>query len=111
MAISGVERLIQYANELGVEPARSPRRAETAEPTRRVREPSNDGIKLSLSSAAQRPEAPSQITPPEAPSVALPQTLEEATGSTADAARRGSVVDAYQRPAAAPIGQRIAIRA
>lgn len=110
MALSGVERLFQYARDLEVEPARSPRRAERPAAAQPGTASSSDGIKLSLSSAA------TEATPPDAvgenaraPAAYGPR--ESSTVAATNAPRAGSAVSAYQRQGAAELGQRIAVRA
>ena len=114
MAISGVERLVQYARDLNVEPARAPRQPEPPTDTRakrvRAQEAPGDGIKLSLSSAATEaiPAEPSAETSKDAYDSGIRANAET---SAPDGTRRGNAVSAYQRQGAAPLGQRIAIRA
>lgn len=117
MAISGVERLVQYARDLGVEPARSPRRTEAPAPARPASASANDGIKLSLSSAASEASAASGTAPTDeiagaetsrAPTADGPR---ERTAVTPTTPHAGSAVDAYRRQDPAQLGQRIAIRA
>ncbi len=111
MAISGVERLVQYARELELEPAQASRRARPPEPSRPASEASGDGIKLSLSSAvtetAPAAEVIASLTVSEPPVVARRESSEAAS----NAPRRGSAADIYQRQGSVPLGQRIAIRA
>jgi hypothetical protein len=138
MALSGVERLVQYARDLAVEPARAPRRSERADPARPASEPSSDGIKLSLSSAATGtsptrragetalaiPEAKasettratatdavSETTREKATDAVSETTREKATSAAPNASRAENAVAAYQRQGAATLGQRVAIRA
>lgn len=134
MTLSGVERLVQHARDLAVEPERAPRRAGATNPPRPASDPSSDGIKLSLSSAATGtpPTDSTDETPRAHPTDVAPETLraksaeptdeasrakatdgphEKAESAAVKTLRSGNAVAAYQRPGAAALGQRIAVRA
>lgn len=132
LALSGVDRLLHYARDLGVEPSRPPRRAAASETpaTRKTFPDEGDGIRLSLSSRATAPQStaaagttvaastPAAANRPEetAPLAAATSAPREAKPNEATPqvpSTRGSAVDAYQRTrqGAALLGQRIAIRA
>ena len=110
MAISGLEKLVQYAQDLAVEPSRGPRRPGRTESAAPSRESTGDGIKLSLSSAATG----SAPAPEASAASATPATYgprENTTAASTNTPRNGSAVAAYQRTGSAELGQRIAIRA
>ncbi|MEM9174388.1 MAG: hypothetical protein AAGC67_04080 [Myxococcota bacterium] len=111
MAISGVERLVQYARDLSVEPSRTPRPADAPAKTGPAREASGDGIKLSLTSTVTGATAPAEAPAAAAPTSYGPYTDAPSERPTAIAARGGNAASAYQRQDAAPLGQKIAIRA
>ena len=109
MALSGVEKMVQFSRDLGVEPARAPRRTERAAEARPERSADSDGIKLSLSglaTGAATGAAPVGETASAGSELGPSDPISETTD-----VRRGSPVDAYQRQGRAQIGQRIAIRA
>ncbi|MGB0619138.1 MAG: hypothetical protein ACPGVZ_06650 [Myxococcota bacterium] len=111
MAISGVERLVQYARELELETAQTSRRARPPEPSRPASEASGDGIKLSLSSAVTETAPAAEVAAPLTVSEPPFTARRESSDTDSNAPRRGSAVDVYQRQVSAPLGQRIAIRA
>lgn len=111
MAISGVERLVQYARELELEPAQTSRRARPSEPSRPASEASGDGIKLSLSSAVTETAPAAEVAAPLTVSEPPVNARRESSDAASNAPRRGSAADVYQRQGSATLGQRIAIRA
>lgn len=114
MAISGLEKLVQYAQDLAVEPSRGPRRPERTEPAAPSRERKGDGIKLSLSRAATGPapaEGPAEDAAETSSTPATYGPRENTTAASPITPRSGSAVAAYQRTGSAALGQRIAIRA
>jgi len=110
LQLSGVERLLTFARDLEVEPARAPRRptaAEAAERTTARRTDQADGIKLELSSGATEPPGTSAVSASTVPPIDASAPSPESSVPAA----RGTALDAYQRQAAQAPGQRVSIRA
>lgn len=117
MEATGINRLLSFARELGVEAAR-PNRANTraTEIPRAPSEPpkGDDGIRVTLSSAAASSANPT-IQTARTSEAAPPPVAPELAPARARRAPAGSVFAAYQREAASTSrpngGERIRIRA
>ena len=110
LEISGIDRLLSYALQLGVKPnhvADSVRPAGDDPVAPRNASAPEDGVRVSLSSR-QPPLAAAAPTETSAPiqEIAPRPTRVETDGSPA-----GKAIDAYQRNAPAELGSRIRIRA
>jgi hypothetical protein len=117
MQIAGVDRLLNLARELGIEPTRKVGGSAAERPSDPIKSSRSDSeavdIRVSLSSAARALEAKT-ATPSPAIDATVTSTSEPIESSemqgTGTKVTNGAIA-AYQRNTASPIGERLRVRA
>lgn len=119
MEIAGVDRLLNLARELGIDPARKQARSADERPSDSAiaaRSDSDaDDIRVSLSAAARAIEKATAPTPTAAATdeavAPMSKPIESNDFRTSGSKRTGGAIAAYQRNSASPLGERLRVRA
>lgn len=116
MEISGVDRLLNLARELGIDPARKAARSPGERPSDAEAAPRSDpdsaDIRVSLSAAARAIETPETPTSPATvgPMASISEAIDSNELRTSGSKRTGGAIAAYQRNTASPLGERLRVR-